>query len=690
MNSFLRKNIKKNLYTVLIKVLLLFIIISMQTNTELIAEEKYTNSLINEESPYLQQHANNPVNWHAWNKESFKKAKDEDKMIFLSIGYSTCHWCHVMEEESFENEEVANILNKYFISIKVDREEMPHVDKYYQDVHNLVNKRSGGWPLTIILSPERKAFYAATYIPLNRKYGSPGIIELLEDIQNNFETDKKRIYKISENIKRILEESKYLTKEKKDLGEGLINQFVKEVDESFDHEYKGIGQRPKFPHASTIDTLLDIYRVYKDKKALKLATSMLKAMANGGINDQIEGGFYRYSVDEKWMIPHFEKMLYTNAELLSSYSKAYKITNDEFYKNIVLQIIDFTDERFLKDNLLYSASDADSLISFESKEKEEGAYFVFDYKEVVDFFIKKNYEEKEIEKILEYFNISFEGNFDSALSNPHLTNKEAPKDLERVKAYLKELRLKKPYPFVDYKILTSWNAMYISSLFEANVVDVKNANNAKILLDSLLKNLYINKTLYHQRLINKKPKVKALFEDYAFLIEALLKTYDFSLEEQYLKLAIKLNIEAINKFYKNETWLMSDDEFKSEAGVYDGSYRSAQSQMIDNILKIALLNDDLELQNIAKSSIEANSLLLASKPSNTAWLLRTYMAFNKEYISLKATREMLEKKSYPDYPFLLKKIDKGNKYLACKIGVCFSYSNEFIEIIKDIEKDIKE
>lgn len=694
MNSILKNKTKQSFYIGIIKVILLFATMNTITN----AKEKYTNNLINEDSPYLQQHAHNPINWYAWNKESFKKAKDEDKMIFLSIGYSTCHWCHVMEEESFENEEVAKILNKHFISIKVDREEMPHVDKYYQDVHNLVNKRSGGWPLTIILTPQRKAFFAATYIPINRKYGRAGIKELLNDIQNGFLNDRKRIYEVSENIQKILEENKYSKKEKKDLNKGLITQFVNEVNESFDHEYKGIGTKPKFPHASTIDTLLDIYKVYKNQEALTLATDMLKAMGKGGINDQIEGGFYRYSVDEKWMIPHFEKMLYTNAELLSSYSKAYEITKDEFYKNVAQEIIDFIKERFIKDNLIYSASDADSLLDFKSDEKEEGVYFVFVYDDVMDFLFEKGYEKKEIKKIVKYFNLSFEGNFENGLSNPYLNdfkNPELiPKDLEKVKNDLKELRAQKPYPFIDNKILTSWNAMYISSLFEAGKIDVINAKNAQILLDSLIKNLYIDETLYHQRLINKEPKVKALFEDYAFLIDALLKAYDFTLEEKYLKQAIKLNKEAISKFYKNESWLLSDDEFKSQSGVYDSSYRSSQSQMIDNILKIALLNDDLELQTLAKESLEANSLLLVSRPSNTTYLLKTYMAYNKEYISLKAKKEMLENRKYPNYPFLLKKAipqaSNEEQYLACKIGVCFSYSKEFNEIIQEIENSIKE
>lgn len=660
----------------------LFLILILTSSN---AKEKFTNSLINEDSPYLQQHSHNPVNWHAWNKKAFKKAKDENKLIFLSIGYSTCHWCHVMEEESFENEEVAEILNKNYISIKVDREEMPHVDKYYQNIHNLVNRRAGGWPLNLILTPERKAFFAATYIPVEEKYGRVGLKELLLNVQGIFKEDKSRLYEISKQIENVISQYDNSTYEKKDLNISLVNQFVKEVDESYDYNNFGIGERPKFPHSSTIVTLLDIYTIFKNEKALLLATKMLKAMAKGGIYDQIEGGFYRYSVDEKWMIPHFEKMLYTNAELLSAYSKAYTITGDLFYKNIIDGIASFTKERFEKDNLLFSASDADSLIH---GKKEEGAYFVFDYAEVLNYLNKKNYSKEEIEKILKYFHITFEGNFENGLTNPYLTTNDIPSNLKKVKADLKYLRSLKSYPFTDYKILTSWNAMYISSLFDAGITDIKYSQNAIKLLDSLIDKLYVNNTLYHQRLINKKPKVKALFEDYSFLVESLLKAYDYSLEKKYLIFATKLNKEAIENFYKNKQWFMSNDEFKTSAEVYDSSYKSSLSVMIDNILKIALLNDDLKLQNLAKESIESSSLVLASRPSGSAWLLRTYIAFNKEYISLKAPKNMLKNKDYTNYPFLLKKVNSENKYLACKTGVCFAYNSDFKEIMKEIEKDV--
>ena len=653
----------------------IFIFIIMITNTN--AQEKYTNALIKEDSPYLQQHAHNPVNWFAWSNDAFKKAKGENKLIFLSIGYSTCHWCHVMEEESFENEEVAKILNKYFVSIKVDREEKPHIDKYYQDVHNLLNKKGGGWPLTIILTPDAKAFFASTYIPNEAMYGRTGIKELLLKIQGIYERDTSKVIKSSLEIERILKEYKNSSnKQQVILDNSIVNKFVSDVEASYDNKYFGIGSSPKFPHTSTIETLLDVYTLYKNKDALNMATNMLKAMANCGINDQIEGGFYRYSVDEAWMIPHFEKMLYTNAELLSAYAKAYKITKDSFYKIQVENITTNIKERFEKDGLIYSASDADSKVG---EEKEEGAYFVFEYEQTKEYLEKNGF--KNSNEILLYFNITKNGNFEINQNNPYLNGKDKPKNLKEIKQTLQNLRAKKEYPFVDYKILTSWNAMYITSLFEADY-----NKQAIELLDNVVEKLYIDGKLYHQRLIDKAPKEEGLFEDYSFLISALLEAYDFSLDKKYLSLASILNKEALTKFYKNDNWYMSDDEFQSTATTYDSSYKSSLSNELDNLLKLAILNEDLSLQKVVKNSLESNSATLSSSPSNSAWLSRVYMAYEKGYVSLKATKDMLKGKEISSYPFVVKKVTEDKQYQACSAIACFAYSKKFNEIVTKIEE----
>ena len=402
-------------------------------------------------------------------------------------------------------------------------------------------------------------------------------------------------------------------------------------------------------------------------------------MGNGGIYDQIEGGFYRYSVDEAWMIPHFEKMLYTNAEMLSAYAKAYKITKEEFYKTKVDEIVEFAKIRFEKELLFYSASDADSKVG---EEKEEGAYFVFDYEETKEYLRKNGY--KNTQEILEYFNITKEGNFEHNQNNPYLTQNSVPKNIDTVKKTLKDLRAKKEYPFVDYKILTSWNAMYISALFEAD-----KTKDAIKHLDALVEKLYINEELYHQRLLYKAPKEKALFEDYSFLITTLLKAYDSSLEKKYLELANKLNKKALEKFYRDGNWYMSDDEFQSVAGIYDSSYKSALSNMVNNLLKLAILNEDLKLQNIAKDTLHVNSVILSYNPSSTAWLLRDYMAYKKGYIGLKGTKKMLFDKELSTYPFILKKVTEDKQYQACSVIACFAYSEDFETILTKIEEFIR-
>ena len=651
------------------------------------ANETYTNNLINEDSPYLKQHSTNPVNWYAWNQTAFEKAKKENKPIFLSIGYSTCHWCHIMEEESFENKEVAKILNENYVSIKIDREEMPHIDKYYQNVHSLLNNTSGGWPLTVILTPNKKAFFANTYIPYDARNGSVGIREVLKNINDIFINENEKVVKTANQIEEVLKEYSNKNIETSNIDIKLLNKFIKQIDKNYDKENNGFTLRPKFPQASKIETLLDIYTVTKNKKALDIALKTLTTMAKGGIYDQIEGGFYRYSVDKNWMIPHFEKMLYTNAELISAYSKAYKITNDKFYKKIAKEIISFVEKRFEVNNLYYSASDASSI--FEGK-KEEGFYFVFVYDEVEEFLENKGYKQKEILKILKYFNIIYEGNFGHHYNNTYLSDKsliKIPNNLEKVKKDLASLRSKKEYPFIDYKILTSWNSMYISSLLDAGKFDDKYSKKALLSLDTMIKKIYVNNTLYHQIINNKPLKVKALLEDYSFLITALLKAYDYSLESYYLTFAKKLTKEAISKFYKDKKWNMSDDNFVSIAEIYDDAYKSPLSNMLDNILKIAVLNDDFAMQDIAKETFTSSSSILSTSPSSSAWLVRNYIAFNNSYIVLKATKDMLKDKNIENLPFVLKKENIDEKYLACKIGVCFSYSDSFNSIIKSIKKE---
>ena len=557
----------------------------------------HTNELIYEDSPYLLQHAHNPVHWMAWSDKALAKAKDENKLIFLSIGYSTCHWCHVMERETFEDEVSAKLLNDSFVSIKVDREEMPDLDKYYQDVHYLLTKRSGGWPLSIIMTPEQQVIFAGTYLPPQSMQGRMGFRELTSFIKGKFDDDFEEVQKSAQSIEAALKHYERSFEQKESIDkERVLEAFVSNVKASYDDMSKGVGSAPKFPHASTWNALLDIYEKTGNLEALYMSEDALLAMANGGINDQIEGGFYRYSVDEAWVIPHFEKMLYTNAELIEVYAKLFKLTQKSRFQEVVDKTIEAMDERFLKEGLYLSASDADS-------EGEEGKYFVFKYAQAKEALLRGGLSEAETKAILDYFGITKFGNFEHQSTNPILTCNEKPARLDEAIAMLKEERQKVAYPFIDTKILTSWNALMVTALFEAGKIE-----KAKSVLDMLLKTLHVNGVLYHQIVLGGSLKIEGLLEDYAFVIESLLRGYAHTKEANYLELAKKLSHEAEHKFYKEQTWYLSDKAFRAKAVLEDNSYKSPLSTMIKNLFELANIEEDTALFIRAKDMLESFGL----------------------------------------------------------------------------------
>jgi len=554
----------------------------------------HTNDLIHEDSPYLLQHAHNPVNWMAWSDKALQKAKDENKLIFLSIGYSTCHWCHVMERETFEDEVSAKLLNDSYVSIKVDREEMPDLDKYYQDVHYLLTKRSGGWPLSIIMTPSGQVIFAGTYLPPQSAHGRMGFRELISFIKGKFDDDFTEVQKSAHSIEAAIKHYERSFEQKECIDkDALIEAFVNNVKARYDGVSKGVGSAPKFPHASTWNALLDIYQQTGNLEALYMSEDALHAMARGGINDQIEGGFYRYSVDEAWVIPHFEKMLYTNAELIEVYAKLYQLTQKPFFNEVVSKTIEAMDERFLKQGLYLSASDADS-------EGEEGKYFVFKFAQAKEALLKKRLSEAEAKEVLDYFSITKFGNFEHQTTNPVIAIDEKPLRLEEAVLALKEERQKVVYPFIDTKILTSWNALMITALFEAGKIE-----KAKNVLDTLLNSLYANGVLYHQVVLGGSLKVEGLLEDYAFVVESLLCAYRHTNEVRYLELAKKLSHDAEHKFYKDETWYLSDKAFRAKAVLEDNSYKSPLSTMIKNLFELAKIEDDIALFIRAKDMLES-------------------------------------------------------------------------------------
>jgi len=652
----------------------------------LYAEPKYSNALINESSPYLQQHAHNPVNWYPWGKEAFDKAKKENKLIFLSIGYSTCHWCHVMEEESFVNEEVARLLNRDYIAIKVDREEYPQIDKKYQQLFRTVYGKRGGWPLTVFMSPEAEVFHLETYIPVEEAYGLDGMLKMLPAYVKLYREDMKKFHALTDSHKKMMQEGNQKQSLKAKLSLSVIDKFMDAVTKEFDPVNGGFAKRPKFPEASKLALLLDIYKVTGDQKAFHMAELTLEKMATQGIYDQIGGGFFRYTTDEAWQMPHFEKMLYTNAELIPVYVTMYQLTKKPFYKRVVSETIGEMEKHFMKEGIYLSASDADS-------EGEEGTYFIFDYVAVKEALLRLGVPKIEVEEALAYLGIEEDGNIDGELSLPHITSQKVPEKLEEVKKYLRSVMVKRTFPFVDQKVNTAWNAMMIKALFSASIIDMKYENLAKKRLDNLLKTMYKKGKLYHQTLQGKVPRQKALLEDYAFLMDALIAGYNMSYEETYLRYLKVLSTESVKTFYKEGVWYLSDDSIGAVADFDDRYYTSALSMLLEDYVCLASLNEDLDLYEKVKKTLQNKGAVLEKAPQSASKLVHVFLRMHKGDVIIKSALPQLVKAKEAiikmNYPFVLTKVEAEKLYLACRVNSCFAYGKNISKLIEKIEKVMK-
>ena len=629
------------------------------------------NRLINEESPYLKQHANNPVDWYPWGKEAFEKAIKENKPIFLSIGYSSCHWCHVMERESFENEEIAKKLNENFVSIKVDKEERPDIDRHFQEVYMKMNNKPGGWPLSIFMTPNKIPFYSATYIPPIANYGMMGFGELLDIIAKSYKKDPKMLEEKGQEVLNALKPKNKIEATK--ITEQLIDIAIKQIKQVYDKEYGGFGKAPKFPHATTINLAINLYKLTKDNELKDIVTHTLDSMLLGGIYDLVDGGFSRYSTDDIWLVPHFEKMTYDNALMAKVLIKAYNTFNIKRYKEFAIEIVDFMLEKMSQDNLFFSASDADT-------NGIEGEYFTFDYNEVKEAFEKNGIDTK----LLYDLSITKNGNFDGK-SIVRLSKIEL-KDDEQVKkalSVLKELRAKKEYPFIDKKVITSWNAMMIDAIFELSKIEPKYleiANNSlKALEDKMVNNLKV----YHSCLIQNSPKIEGFLEDYTWLINAYLQSYSVNLDEFMLIKATNLTNEAIKRFYKDGKWLISDGEFKNFEQDYDSSYTSSVSLMAHNLLTIRSLVE-LVYEKFAFKTLEVNSYNLMRQPISRPTLTDAAIRYIKDDVIIKAKEELLKELIGVDfkYPYTLLKVTLDEDYQVCTNKACFATAKSKEEILK--------
>ena len=513
------------------------------------------NNLADETSPYLLQHADNPVNWYAWNEEALNKAVKEDKPILLSIGYSACHWCHVMAHESFEDAETADMMNAHFINIKVDREERPDIDKIYQAAQQMLTQRTGGWPLTMFLTPkDHIPFFGGTYFPVESRYGLPGFKGLLERISDFYQQERESIAQQNDSFLVSLQTmSEQLTSDEKTvLNPAPLETATQQLQQSFDLQFGGFGSAPKFPHPSNLEHLLRQYVLSQhqeinriEDQAINMVDLTLNKMALGGLYDQLGGGFYRYSVDREWMIPHFEKMLYDNGLLLTLYSQAWQITRNPLYQQVAAGIAGWViDEMQSPEGGYYSSLDADS-------EGVEGKFYAWTKDEISELLT-----EQEFTLFAKHYGLdqgpNFEGKWHLRVMQKSADNKTlAIIDQARVK--ILQQRATRIRPGCDDKILTSWNALMIKGMATAAFIfnDDRYLESAENALEFIHRNLYRNgKLLATYR--EGKAHLNAYLDDYAFLIDAILAFLQCHWDPKWLDMAIQLADQLLDSFEDKE------------------------------------------------------------------------------------------------------------------------------------------
>ncbi len=642
-----------------------------------------SNHLKNQSSPYLLQHAENPVNWYPWSEEAFEKAKREDKPIFLSIGYSTCHWCHVMAHESFENEEVAEILNRNFVAIKVDREERPDIDSVYMEVCQALTG-SGGWPMSIFMTAEQKPFYAGTYFPPDSRYGIIGFRDLLLAIAEKWKTEKDRLMASAEQILLHIENGTYENQSELDLR--LPQKAAKVFAESFDRTYGGFGRAPKFPVPHNLLFLTLYSQIHEDREAFSQVRLTLESMRRGGIFDQIGDGFSRYSTDEYFLVPHFEKMLYDNALLIAAYSAAYKASDQRLF----LDTAEKTAEYIFREMTgptgeFYSAQDADS-------EGEEGKYYVWAYEEILHVLGREKGE-----AFCRYFNVTEKGNFEGRNILNLLHEQTAAENFDEEKKRLYEYRKSRAELHLDDKVLTSWNSLMICAM--AVLYRVTGAGQylsaAERAYQFIEENL-TDGTLLYVGCRGGVRLAKGFLDDYAYYGGALISLYEVTSKLEYLKRAGEIIREAMSQFAdqaggyflygaKNSSLITRPKE------TYDGALPSGNSMMAYCLVRLSQLMDEAETyreaaeKQLAFLSAEAQAyptghsmfllalLFYANPPQKITAVLSGYeqKAEVLSRLPLYADIKIWEQET-AEYPLL----NGRTTYYVCKDHRCLPPTNE--------------
>lgn len=596
---------------------------------------KYTNRLFLESSPYLLQHAHNPVNWYPWGQEAFDAAKKQGIPLFVSIGYSTCHWCHVMEEESFEDEEIAEYINQHFIPVKVDREERPDVDSVYMSAVQLLTG-SGGWPLNVWMTPDLIPFFGGTYFPPRDgdRGTATGFLTLLQQINTAYLTKQDMILSSGKQLTQYINQSLSPPAGSGLPDKALIETAVNDYKKLYDPKDGGTKSAPKFPSTINLRLLLRSWKQSKDHETLEIVENTLIKMANGGINDQVGGGFHRYSTDSKWLVPHFEKMLYDNALLAATFTEAFQATGKERYKTEARKILDYVkNEMTSETGGFYSATDADTLT--DKGEKEEGFFFTWTEPE-----LKAALNENDFRIAKRYYSIGsaphFEGRYIPHITEPPsiiaseygLTEAELEAVINKIRGILYKYRQQKAPPFTDTKILASWNALMITAFAKAGLIfdDEEYANIAEKAGDFILKNL-VKEDILYRSYKDDMAKYIAYLEDYSYLVAALTDLYEVTGKTKWLEKAIAFDKSMVNLFEDEIDGGFYTTSAKHQAlparekPVYDGATPSGNAIAVLNLLRLYSYTTDAKYLNTAEKALTCFSDRIKQNPTATGEML---------------------------------------------------------------------
>lgn len=652
------------------------------------------NRLLQEKSPYLQQHAHNPVNWFPWGEEPFELARSTNKPIFLSIGYSTCHWCHVMERESFESKTVAGLLNEHFISVKVDREERPDVDQLYMTATQAMTG-SGGWPMSVFLFPDKKPFYAGTYFPPHSRGGLPGFSDLLQAISQTWRDKRSSLHESADSIVTFLHGMNELPRSD-ELTTDWSESCYQNLANSYDHTFHGFGTRTKFPRPSCFSFLLSYHRRTQREQSMGMVINTLKAMGMGGLHDHIGGGFHRYSVDQQWQLPHFEKMLYDQAQLITTYTQAYRLTGDRFFAQVARNAVDYVlRDLHHEQGGFFSAEDADSTDPYDEDRAGEGAFYLWTEQEIREILT-----DTDAKLFLSCYGIERKGNVIEdatgefhnrnipflvspieALAKTHrLSDDELHKKLQAARQELFKRREERNRPHRDEKIITAWNGLMISALCHADMIFDTDTylEEAKRGVHFLLSSLTFN-GLLRRRWCDGEASFDAVLEDYAFVVQGLLDLYSRCHDLAYLKASIELSEKQIDLFQDPRggffTASSTTDLPVRVKENFDGAEPSGNSVSVGNFIRLGRLLGKTEWLELAEGTIKhfgkqlheqssAMPLMLAYMEKLSTPTVQLTIVGKRESTETKTWLARIDNYSIPELQVLLADGQDNQQYLS--------------------------